>query len=191
VQRNIVDEKGYYIKHIDSAKTFGLERDIDYRLHNIEPELAEIAGSQDHFIRHDENQKELDGFQKIYFSPLDHSRYWLLTLHVPENVVFADITEALNRMLFVGLVIGLLSLTLIVWFVSRKILAPVVDLAAAAKQLQSGDLSVRVDESSVHDEFHTLFAALNAFAVIYSTSLSPKQCQKKPSRQACHACLSL
>ncbi len=164
VQRNIVDEKGYYIKHADAAKTFGLERGINYNFQTVEPELAEIAIREDQFMRRDASDKELDGFQKIYFSPQDQSRYWLLTLHVPEDVVFSDIATALNNMLIVSLLIGLLSLLLIVWFISRKILTPVVDLAAAASKLQAGDLTVRVDAASARDEFHTLYEAINAFA---------------------------
>ncbi len=164
VQRNIVDEEGYYIKHSDSDKTFGLERAIDYRFQTVEPDLAEIATHQDHFMRRDDDDKELDGFQKIYFSPQDRSRYWLLTLHIPEDVVFAGVAKALNQMLFFSLLMGLFSLLLIVWFISRKILTPVVDLATAASRLQAGDLTVRVDATSARDEFHTLYAAINAFA---------------------------
>lgn len=164
VQRDIVDEKGYYIKHADAAKTFGLELGVDYRFQTVNPELAEIAGREDHFMLRNDTLHKLDGFQKIYFSPQDHSRYWLLTLHVPESVVFADITSSLNRILAISLLIGLASLLFIVWFVSKKVVTPVVDLAAAASRLQAGDLTVRVDATSARDEFHTLYLAINAFA---------------------------
>jgi len=162
VQRHIVDEKGYYIKHADADKTFGLERGIDYRLQNVEPELVELTLHHDQFVRfHD---KEMDGFQKVYFSPQDHSRYWLLTMHIPERVVFSDITRALNTMLYISFLIGLIALIIIVWYVSRKVLAPVVNLARAASRLQEGDLAVRVDAQAVHDEYRTLYEAINSFA---------------------------
>ncbi len=164
VQRNIVDEKGYYIKHADASKVFGLERGLDYRFQDVEPELAEIATRQDQFMRRDTDDKELNGFQKIYISPLDRSRYWLLTLHVPEHVVFADVATALNKMLFISLLIGLLSLIFILWFISKKILMPVVIMAAACRRLKDGDLTVRVDEASAKDEFFTLYTGINAFA---------------------------
>ncbi len=164
VQRNIVDGQGYYIKYTDAAKTFGLERGIDYRFQTVESELAEIASRQDHFMRHDDNHNELDGFQKIYFSPQDHSRYWLLTLNAPERVVFAETAAALNKMLLISLLLGLISLLFIVWFITKKVVTPVVELAAAASRLQAGDLTVRVDATSARDEFHTLYLAINAFA---------------------------
>jgi len=127
--------------------------------------LSKYAESRDQFFRrHKEHADELDGFQKIYFSPNDLSRYWLLTLNIPEQVVFADINSALNNSLFVSLLIGLIFLLIISWYISRKILQPVVDLASAANQLQAGDLRVRVDETLVKNEFLTLYTAVNAVA---------------------------
>ena len=164
VRRNIIDEKGYYIKHADPAKTFGFERGIDSMFQTDDPDLAEISARQDQFIRRHAGRGEVDGFQKIYFSPQDRSRYWLLTLHIPESVVFADIASALNKMLLISLIFGLSALLLIVWFISRKILTPVVNLAAATSRLQAGDLTVRVDAGSARDEFQALYMAVNAFA---------------------------
>lgn len=164
IQRNIVDQDGYFIKHQDADKTFGLERGVDFRLKDAKPAMAEIVKRKDNYMALNEGNEELNGFQKIFFSPLDQSRYWALTLDIPENVAFSEATSALNKILFISLFSGLLSLALIVWFVSRKILTPVVDLAAAAQQLQSGDLRVRVNPKSAKDEFLTLYTAINAFA---------------------------
>ena len=164
-QRSIVDERGYYIKHDDPTKTFGLERGVDYRFQNDEPELAAYAAGNDQYFRqHVQHDNEMDGFQKIYFAPNDSSRYWLLTLNIPEHVVFGDINYALNRSLQFSLFFGFISLLIIVWYISRKIVTPVVNLASATDQLQGGDLTVRVDETSAQDEFHTLYSAINAFA---------------------------
>jgi len=164
VQRNIANEQGYYIKHIDADKTFGLERGLSYTIQDAEPGLAKLVKTTDYTIRRDIEHKELNGFQKIYFSPQDHSRYWLLMLHMPEQVVFAEIATALDEMLLTSFGIGLFALLLILWYVSRKFLSPIVILAESAKQLQKGNLSVRVDESKVSDEFQTLYIAINAFA---------------------------
>jgi PAS domain S-box-containing protein len=165
LQRSIVDERGYYIKHDDPAKTFTMERGVDYKFQNIEPELAAYAAGNDQYFRqHVQHDNEMDGFQKIYFAPNDPSRYWLLTLNIPEHVVFGDINFVLNRSLQFSLIFGLISLLIIVWYISRKIVSPVVNLASATDQLQGGDLTVRVDETSAQDEFRTLYSAINAFA---------------------------
>lgn len=165
IRRNVVNENGYYIKHDDPTKIFGSELGVDYRLHNIEPELAAYAADNDqYFRRHVLHDNEMDGFQKIYFAPNDSGRYWLLTLNIPAHVVFSDINYVLNRSLQLSIIFGLLSLLIIVWYISRKILTPVVNLASATARLQGGDLTVRVDEASARDEFHTLYSAINAFA---------------------------
>ena len=84
LQRSIVDDKGYFIKHDNPSITFGLERGINYRFQDFEEGLAAYVASNDqYFRRHTEHYHELEGFQKIYFSPNDSSRYWLLTLNIP------------------------------------------------------------------------------------------------------------
>lgn len=163
--RSIVDEKGYYIKHDDSTKTFGLDRGIDYKFQNIETELSAYTAHNDqHFRQHNHNKNHLDGFQKIYFSPNDLNRYWLLILNIPEHLVFKDINSSLNSSLLVSLFLGLTSILIIAGYISQKILMPVIKLASATDRLRDGDLTVRVDESSASDEFNTLYSATNAFA---------------------------
>lgn len=164
IQRSIVDERGYYIKHADKAKNFAAERGLDYNFYDIHPELAVLSKTEDKVMRLFEDKQEIAGFQKIYFSPLDRSQYWLLTLNVSEDVVFADIVAPLNTMLFTGLVIALLSVIIIIGFVSKRVVKPVLNLADAAQRLQQGDLSVRLDESIAYDEFQTLYRAINTFA---------------------------
>jgi len=163
-RREVVNAQGYYLKQSDTSRTFAWERGFDYKLRDSEPELAEAAARMDQLIRFNPAGRELEGFQKIFFSPQDHSRYWLLTQHVPEGVIFSDVESTLKRMLMVSLAIGLALLVLIQWFVSRKIVMPVINLARATRALQAGDLSVRVDTAAVSDELRTLYEATNDFA---------------------------
>jgi len=164
IKRAIVNEQGFYIKHDDSNKTFGFELGSKHRLQNDEPEMYNISMHQDQLIRFHAKHVELDGFQKIYFSPSDHSRYWLLVLKVPEKVLLEAANQSLNQMLRINLLIGISSLLLIILFVSKRILTPLVNLAKAANRLQAGELSTRLNASSVHDEFNTLYSTINAFA---------------------------
>lgn len=163
VQRDIVDDKGFFIKSADASKTFGYDLGIDYKLSTDEPVMAQTILGQDSFIRYDKNENELEGFEKIFFSPQDHSRYWVLTFHIPEKLVFADITTSLQRILMFSLVIGILSIIFIIWFVSRKILTPVETMAEVYKRFQAGDLTVRLDTASVSDEILTLYKGINNF----------------------------
>lgn len=162
-RREIVNEKGYYIKHADTSKTFGFELGFDYRLQSIKPAMAEISLHQNQLIRHHEMHKEIDGFQKIYFSPQDHSRYWLLTYNVPENIVFSDINTTFKRMLIVSILIGVFSLLIIVWFISKKILNPIVTMAKTYESFKDGDLKIRLDTATARDEFFILYKGINEF----------------------------
>ncbi|WP_339724536.1 response regulator [uncultured Paraglaciecola sp.] len=163
IQRSIVDNHGFYIKHSDPSKTFGFDLGIDNKLSNDEPYMAETILKQDSFIRYDKNEKELEGFQKIFFSPQDKNNYWVLTFHIPEHLVFSEITASLQNLLLFSLLIGLLAIVFIIWFVSRKILTPVVTMAAMYEKFKGGDLAVRLDTDSVDDEILTLYQGINSF----------------------------
>lgn len=164
VLRYLVDEQGFYIRHLDPSKEFGFDRGLDHRLQNDEPELIALSIDRDELIRRHDLHKEIDGFLKIRFSPQDRSRYWLLTVKIPEEIGFLDVSRQLNTMLLLSLLIGFLSLLFITWFTSRKFLMPIESLAAAVDQLQEGDLSMRVDELLVRDEFLALYRGFNSFA---------------------------
>ncbi len=165
ITRFVVDEKGNYILHSEPEKTFAQEKGFADNFYQEHPQLAALIDNSDQVMRRFTEQQEIAGYEKIYFSPFETERYWLLTLQVPENVVFSGVRAALNQMLIVGLIIGLLPLMLVVWFVSRRVLTPVLDLAQAAERLQEGDLSVRLDTSIVHDEFRTLYQTINTFTI--------------------------
>ena len=161
----MVDERGNYILHKQTEKTFGEDKGLNYNFQKDYPQLASLSNENDQFMRRFNDVEEILGFDKIYFSPFDKTRYWLLVQRVPEHVVFADIQASLNQMLLVGLGIGIISLALIMCFVSRRIIAPVLNLAEAAERLQEGDLSIRLNTSSVHDEFRILYGMINTFTI--------------------------
>ena len=161
----MVDERGNYIFHKQTEKTFGEDKGLNYNFQKDYPQLASLSNENDQFMRRFNDVEEILGFDKIYFSPFDKTRYWLLVQRVPEHVVFADIQASLNQMLLVGLGIGIISLALIMCFVSRRIIAPVLNLAEAAERLQEGDLSIRLNTSSVHDEFRILYGMINTFTI--------------------------
>lgn len=160
----IVDQAGNYIKHKDKNKLFAKEQGLNYNFYDVEPLWAEQTKNQTQLMQLNQKGTEIFGFQKIFFSPYDQSRYWLLAIHIPETMIFLEIKNALNRMIFIDLLIGLFSVILIFWFVSRKILYPILTLAESAEKLRNGDLSVRLNPNLVKDEFRTLYYLINNFA---------------------------
>lgn len=164
INRYIIDQAGNYVIHKDKNKAFAKELGLDYNFYNVEPEWANQAKSQEKLMQLNGEKSEIFGFQKIHFAPSDHNRYWLLTTHIPESMVFSEIRNALSNMIYVDLLIGVLSLMLILWFVSKKIIYPISTLAHSAEKLHKGDLSVRLDPLSVKDEFRSLYMLINDFA---------------------------
>lgn len=176
-QRSVVDERGNYIVHANTAIKYGFDLPIDKNFKLDQPRLAQLGQNQGQYMATDKDPKQLHGFEKIYFSPLDKNRFWMLAMSVPEEVVFADIHNALDTMLFVNLAIGVISLLLVVMFTTKRILQPVIDLANGAKKLQAGDLSVRVNAESARDEFYTLFSAINSFAENQQRAIAERDSQ--------------
>ncbi|MEG3767118.1 response regulator [Alteromonas sp. 14N.309.X.WAT.G.H12] len=163
VHREIVNDQGYYIYSNDQSKTFGFDLGTELTLSNDEPFMAKTILNQDSFIRYDKEDKELEGFEKIFFSPHDKQRYWVLVFHIPEHLVFEDFTSSLQTMLLFSLSVGILAIGFIIWFLSRKILTPVVTMANVYERVKAGDLTVRLDTHSVKDEIRTLYQGINSF----------------------------
>ncbi|SIS75065.1 PAS domain S-box protein [Neptunomonas antarctica] len=163
-KRFISDEHGDYIKHSDAAKIFGKALGSGHNLSQDDPELLALSKKEDSLIRYDSEKHEVDGFQKIFFSPRDHSRYWLLGLSIPENIAFAPIIAERGGSLLAGIIMGLFALMVTLWMTTRNIVAPVVRLAEIAKKMQQGDRMVRADVSSVTDEFRILYQTFNDLA---------------------------
>ncbi|WP_077341185.1 response regulator [Pseudocolwellia agarivorans] len=164
IRSYIVDQSGNYIKHKDKSKSFAKEQGLDYNFYDIEPQWAERTKNNEELMQLNENSTEIFGFQKIFFAPHDHKRYWLLAIHIPEEIVFSEIKQALDRMIVIHILIAILSVMLIFWFVSKRILYPILTLASSAKKLHHGDLSIRLDPKSVKDEFRLLYYLMNNFA---------------------------
>jgi PAS domain S-box-containing protein len=164
IQRHIANNKGYFILHSDKSREFGEDLGFDYKLAVEEPYMAGFSLTQDQFIRHDEVEGELEGFQKVYFSPSDKTRYWLLLFHIPANKAFAKIVSTLQKTLLFSISIGLVVVLVVIKFTSKSVVLPILTMAAAYERLRAGDLAVRVDESTAHDEFLALFSGFNAFA---------------------------
>jgi len=164
IKKNMTDQNGYFLVYSDMSKAFGFDLGTDFRLGDVEPGLMRLSRDHDSFTRFHQRDHEVDGFRKIYFNQEDRSHYWLLSYHIPESIVFSEVHSLRDVMLASGLIIALISLLIIVWFVSRKLVTPVIGLAEVAGKMQAGDLTVRADESLVRDELHTLYQSINAFA---------------------------
>jgi PAS domain S-box-containing protein len=164
VKRFVSDAQGQYLKHSDTSKLFGKALGTDYNLSQDDPQLLDLSKQHDSVMRYDAEHDEVAGFQKIFFSPNDHNRYWLLGINIPQAIAFAPLIAERNDSLLAGAFLGMLALLGTLWMTTRNIVTPVVRLAEIAKKMQQGDMAIRADPESVKDEFRLLYEMFNDFA---------------------------
>mgnify|MGYP002631181786 CR=1 FL=1 len=171
-QRYVVDHLGHILSHPDSSKTFGFELGFNYSVADIMAELPEQLESNDFLIDFHQADHQIEGFAKVFFDPMDQSRYWALFHTITEDVALAGIYSTQKTVVTMILVLTLFSLLMVTWFVNRKILRPLTTLARHATQLKSGDLAIRLDTSTIEDEFRGIYLAVNELVEHQQNSLS-------------------
>ncbi len=160
----LVNQDGYFLSHPDRGKEFGFEQGLNFTISDIEPNLVHELKTVDTAIKDHREERHFDGFQKIYFDPRNHQRFWVVLYDLPEAVVYADIYKMQHTMLAAGLFIIIGFMWFIFWISLREIIAPLTRLIEAAKQFEAGDLSVRLPVDQGAEEFLLLHRTLNSFA---------------------------
>jgi PAS domain S-box-containing protein len=164
VKRFVSDEQGQYLKHFDTTKLFGKILGTGRNLSQDASKLLALSRLNDSVIRFDVERNEVNGFQKIFFSPSDKSRFWLLGINIPQAIAFAPIIDERNSSLLAGIIMGFSALMVSLWMTTRNIVTPVVRLAEIAKKMRQGDTVIRADPSLVKDEFRLLYRTFNDLA---------------------------
>jgi len=113
---------------------------------------------------YDVRAKSLISYRRIHYDPSEVGRYWLLVYRIPEKLALADVYEISRLMIVTGLLVAAFGFIAILWFISRRIVSPIVSLAEAVSAMEGGDSSLRVDEVAVRDEFRVLYRAFNGLA---------------------------
>lgn len=96
------------------------------------------------------------------------------TLYVRAAIPYVEITALDNQVQTIVWGIGLLTVAVMAVVsarVSRRISRPILEIAAAARGIRDGDLSLRVPVTS-HDEIGTLAAAINGMAEKLSNDIT-------------------
>ena len=174
-QAYLVDQDGYFLVHPDSNKTFGFDQGIDYRLKQIHPRLADEMGSMNSFIERETDaelpgvEPHVHGFSKIAYDPNNPGNYWAVVLDLPDSVAFAPVDALRNNLLGIGLLIGMLgTLAGLIW--AGRFARQASDLASTAGQIAQGDVHLRVDTTSLSDEFLVLGRVFNRMLDALTTS---------------------
>jgi len=160
----VINPNGYFVQHPDASRTFGFDLGFHYTLQDEYPLLAATIQTQTEGVGHYADVSKVEAFQNLFLDDEGEARLLTLIAVIPDAVAFAGVRDAIAPVLFSMLIIIILSLIFIIGLVNRKVIAPVLHLATAAKNMAAGDLSVRVIEQEVRDEFRQLYQAFNGLA---------------------------
>jgi signal transduction histidine kinase len=112
---------------------------------------------------------------------------WIITLESPVSTVLVEPRATLRRLVLISLLITVAGV-LVSWIVSRRITRPLVELAAAAGALGTGDYDRRVRRSRPDgDEIHRLGASFNRMANEVETAQRELAAQVNEARSASEA----
>jgi methyl-accepting chemotaxis protein len=166
-QMYLVNKEGYFLKHPDASKEFGLDLQRQYRLEDLNPLLAAKLTSAGSLVEHADNgasaESRIHGFRKIHYDPQDNSNYWTLVFELPTAEAFASV-DALHRdFIWIGLlVIGAGTGAGFVW--SKQFSKPLTEIAERATLIAAGEISVKSITRPRRDEIGILDDAFNRMA---------------------------
>lgn len=166
----LTNENGYYLKHKDNSKTFSFELDTKFNLSKEDPFISRTSEINHRFFHYNNKRHYIEGFRKIYFDPKVNNRYWILGFNIQEGEFFTELNYATVELLYFGTIVGIVSFVFIIMFFSRTIINPLMLLANSAEKLRDGDLTTRLPQHKMDDEFSILAKIINEFAQVQEQS---------------------
>lgn len=159
---SVVNSNGFYLRHLDSRKTFGFERDTSSR---IQDDYSEVAIMFDRRYGGALTTKTFDEgrfvhFHKIFLDDKDASRFIGLVETLSHQGVDSRVAEVTDRILVVTIMLIVIAAVL-AWLFSRLITRPLKGLIQATARVASGDLDVQLTASS-RDELGILTKSFNS-----------------------------
>jgi two-component system OmpR family sensor kinase len=118
---------------------------------------------------------------RVLASPIDASDYTLVTA-----IPLTDVTQTLGRLVLVEIVVTLsvlLGLGALAWWLVRRELHPLDDMAATAGAIAAGDLTQRVDRADSRTEVGRLGQALNSMLAQIERAFAERQASEQALRR--------
>lgn len=171
-KKYIVNQDGYILVHPDRSKEFGFDLGFEYTTKNVMHEFADEMKARDSLVKYHKQERHVDGFKKIFFDPMNKSRYWALIYEIPEQLALRSIYKHRRMMFIVGILIIVFSLMIITWISTRKIVTPILKLSEAVNKIENGDLTARVQEDGRSDEIGRLASSINRMAGIIEKNVT-------------------
>ncbi|NWG75140.1 MAG: HAMP domain-containing protein, partial [Rubrivivax sp.] len=178
----LANDEGYYLFHPDPAKTFGFQRNTDYKVDNdFSAILQNATSSTEAYAERDSSQRKFVALKYVRFDPTNPDRYWLLIRTLSETGVIETetITGLITSLLSAAAIVGIGALILGIWL-TRSITKPILAVSQAATKLAAGDMNqeigLNLDAQAVvssRDELGTLATSFNTMTAqlkeVYAT----------------------
>ncbi len=165
----LTDEKGYFLYHPDSTKTFGFDLGFDYTLKDEVPQLMTILPRYDSYFSRQtfldpHRGKLLVGFRKIHYNPVDKSKYWTLIYNLPVEKVYTPIYSYRKITILITVIFVLLSMALFYTLGNRFIARPLMMLSQSVTQMDKQDFHIMVPKETAFRELGNLSKAIELAA---------------------------
>jgi GAF domain-containing protein/HAMP domain-containing protein len=178
----LANDEGYYLFHPDPAKTFGFQRNTDYKVDDdFSRVLQNMTSSTEAYAERDSSQREFVALKQVRFDSANPDRHWLLIRTLSETGVIETetITGLITGLLSAALLVGIGALILGIWL-TRSITKPILAVSEAAAKLAAGDMNqeigLNLDAQAVvssRDELGTLATSFNTMTAqlkeVYAT----------------------
>lgn len=178
----LANDEGYYLFHPDPAKTFGFQRNTDYKVDDdFAGILQNMTSSTDVYAERDSSQREFVALKRVRFDSANPDRHWLLIRTLPETGVIETetITGLITGLLSAAALVGIGALILGIWL-TRSITKPILAVSQAAAKLAAGDMNQEIELNldaqavvSSRDELGTLATSFNTMTAqlkkVYAT----------------------
>lgn len=163
-KKYVLNSNGDFLSHHDPSKTFGFDLGMNYKINEAMPELSYdilTSSSNSSVVKHYGADKSLRAFTKIFFDRNDKSRYWTLIHELSDENAFGDLYKTTETMIVTGLAVTGFFILLIISFITKNLIYPIINLSEAAEMVSHGDLEVKVKTSPINDELGLLLKNFN------------------------------
>lgn len=100
----------------------------------------------------------------LVYTPIsigDTGKYWILGVHIPASLVFAEANTATLTTIIAG-VLALIFLMVLTSLIARSIVTPIQKFCAAADEVAGGNLDVKLESTGRKDEIEALVGSLRS-----------------------------
>ncbi len=165
----LTNESGYFLYHPDSSKTFGFDLGFSYTLNDELPQLIPFISDSTSYIsprpfRHPQAGELMAGFRKIYYNPVDESKYWTFIYDLPIDKVYAPLYSYRKMTIFIILGFVLLSVILFYKLGNHFIAQPLITLSRVVTKVGKGDFQVTIPRLTTFRELGQLSKAIERSA---------------------------